>query len=99
MEDKYIRELVVFVRECTERRDPTPVLIHPINQTTLRKETMVPKYDTETWGILKVPRKPIEFLNPGSFNVDERHENFNLFPCPLLPYRLASWYLQRDRTW
>ena len=34
----------------TERRELTPVMIHPGNPTTTHMETMSPKDDKETWG-------------------------------------------------
>ena len=37
VEDHHVREVVLFVREHTERRYTTPVIINPVNLTMLQK--------------------------------------------------------------
>ena len=46
VEDLHANEVVSFVGEHTERREPTHVLIQPGNLTTPQKYMMVPKDDT-----------------------------------------------------
>ena len=48
-EDHHAGEVVVFVRECTERKEPTLVLIQPGKLTTPQKETMASNENMDTW--------------------------------------------------
>ena len=43
VEDHHTGEVLVFVRDRREIREPTPILIHPGNPTTALKERMVLK--------------------------------------------------------
>ena len=51
--------------------------------------------DTKTWEFYEYLENHYTIFNPESLTTDDKDKNFNLFPCPLLPYGLASWYFER----
>ena len=80
VENHHAGEVVAFVGEHTERRDPMLALINSVNLKNPRKEKMVPKDDTEVWEYYEYLENYYKVLNPGSLTAEERNENFKLSP-------------------
>ena len=49
MEFHHSKEVVLFVRDGTEQRELTPVLIKPVNLTTPQKKKTATKDNLEMW--------------------------------------------------
>ena len=74
-------------------------MIQPGKLTTPQNNTMVPKDNTETWEYYEYPLNLYNIFNPCILTTDEEKEIFKLFPCPLLPYGITSWCLEKDIMW
>ena len=70
----------MFLLEHTKRREPTTVLIQPLNMAAVWKEMMVSKDDTGTWEYYKHPENRYKFFNHSRLIADKKHESFNPFP-------------------